>query len=87
MREYKITAEEYQRLRDTDIREVDPSTAPDIQDIRVDTGLPVSERLLDVARQMNGNPFIYRCGDILVKTSFAGSASLQSVLEECLEKT
>lgn len=87
MREMKITAEEYQKLRDTDIREVDPSTAPDIKEIQVDTGLPVSERLLDVARQMNGNPFVYRCGDILVKTSFAGSASLQSVLEECLEKT
>ena len=87
MREMKITTEEYQKLKDTDIREVDPSTAPDIKEIRVDTGLPVSERLLDVARQMNGNPFVYRCGDILVKTSFAGSASLQSVLEECLEKT
>jgi len=85
MREYKITAEEYQRLRDTDIREVDVSTAPDIRDIRVDRALPVSERLMDVARQMNGNPFVYRCGDILVKTSFAGAASLQTVLEDCLE--
>lgn len=85
MREYKITAEEYQRLRDTDIREVDISSAPDIRDIRVDRALPVSERLMDVARQMNGNPFVYRCGDILVKTSFAGTASLQTVLEDCLE--
>ena len=85
MREYKITAEEYQRLRDTDIREVEASTAPDIRDIRVDSALPVSERLMDVARQMNGNPFIYRCGDILVKTSFAGMTSLQTVLEDCLE--
>ncbi len=85
MREYKITAEEYQRLRDTDIREVDISSAPDIRDIRVDRAQPVSERLMDVARQMNGNPFVYRCGDILVKTSFAGAASLQTVLEDCLE--
>ena len=34
---------------------------------------------------MNGNPFVYRCGGILVKTSFAGTRPLQAVLEDCLE--
>ena len=81
MREGTITAEEYQKLKD-----VDPATAADIRGITVNPDLPPAERLLDVARQMNGNPFVYRCGDLLVKTSFAGTASLQSVLEECLEK-
>ena len=86
MREGTITAEEYQKLKDVDIREIDPATAADIRGITVNPDLPPAERLLDVARQMNGNPFVYRCGDLLVKTSFAGTASLQSVLEECLEK-
>lgn len=69
-----------------DIREIDPAAAADIRGITVNPDLSPAERLLDVARQMNGNPFVYRCGDLLVKTSFTGTASLQSVLEECLEK-
>lgn len=85
MREYKITAEEYQKLKDTDIREVDPSTVPDITEIQVNTSLPTTERLLDVVRQMKGNPFVYRCGNILVKASFSGTLPFQTVLEDCLE--
>ena len=80
MRDGKISTEEYQKLKGVDIREIDPAAAADIR------GITVNPDLLDVARQMNGNPFVYRCGDLLVKTSFTGTASLQSVLEECLEK-
>lgn len=85
MRAGKITAEEYARLKETDIRTVDPDQVPEISEVRVNMDLPLEERLLDVARQMNGNPFVYRCGGILVKTSFAGSLPLQTVLEDCLE--
>ena len=84
MRDGKISTEEYQKLKGVDIREIDPASAADIRGITVNPDLPPAERLL--ARQMNGNPFVYRCGDLLVKTSFTGTASLQSVLEECLEK-
>lgn len=80
-----ITAEEYQRLKAIDIRAVDPNTVPDIHTVKIDTTLPPAERIRDVARQMNGNPFVYRCGGILVKTSFAGTRPLQTVLEDCLE--
>lgn len=80
-----ITAEEYQRLKAVDIRTIDPETVPDIRTVKIDTTLPPAERIRDVARQMNGNPFVYRCGGLLVKTSFSGSRSLQAVLEDCLE--
>lgn len=80
-----ITAEEYQRLKAIDIRAVDPNTVPDIHTVKIDTTLPPAERIRDVARQMNGNPFVYRCGGLLVKTSFSGSRTLQEVLEDCLE--
>ena len=83
MRDGKISTEEYQKLKGVDIREIDPAAAADIRGITVNPDLSPAERLLDVARQMNGNPFVY---DLLVKTSFTGTASLQSVLEECLEK-
>jgi hypothetical protein len=84
MRE-KITAEQYAQMKDTDIRDVDPATVPDIRDIHVDPTLPPAERIREAARQLKGNPFVYRCGGILVKTSFAGARSLQAVLEDCLE--
>lgn len=78
MRE-KITAEQYTQMKETDIRSVDPATVPDIRDIHVNPALPPA------SRQMKGNPFVYRCGGLLVKTSFAGTRPLQAVLEECLE--
>lgn len=83
--EKRILAE-YERLRDTDIRTIDPSDAADISEIMIDLDLPPQQRAAELVRQMKGNPFVYRCGDILVKTSFAGTAPLQSILEECLEK-
>lgn len=79
-----ITTEEFQQLKATDIRTVDPSTVADIRSIKIDTALPPAERVRDVFRQMNGNPYVYRCGGILVKTTFSGSQSLQTVLESCL---
>ena len=82
----KMILEEYERLRNTDIRTVAPADVVDVSKITVDLELPPEQRMVELVRQMNGNPFVYRCGDILVKTSFAGTASLQSVLEECLEK-
>ena len=85
MDEKQILAE-YERLRDTDIRTIDPSDAADISEVMIDLDLPPEQRAAELVRQMKGNPFVYRCGDILVKTSFAGAAPLQSILEECLEK-
>lgn len=85
MQEWNLTAESYEQMKKIDIRTVDPATVPDIKDIQVDPALSPAERIQDVARQMHGNPFIYRCGGILVKTSFAGTLSLQTVLEDCLE--
>jgi len=82
----KKICETYERLRDTDIRTVDPLSVVDIRDVQIDVSLPVEERLASMIRQMNENPFVYRCGDILVKTSFTGIAPLQTILEECLEK-
>ena len=86
MMDEKMILEEYERLRNTDIRTVAPEDVVDVSKITVDLELPPEQRMVELVRQMNGNPFVYRCGDILVKTSFAGTASLQSVLEECLEK-
>lgn len=68
-----------------DIRTVDPKTVPDIRDIQVDAALPPRQRMESAIAQMGGNPYLYRCGGILVKTSFVGKEPLQTVLEDCLK--
>lgn len=85
MKELTVTSEKYAQMKAVDIRTIDPANVPDIRDIQVNSALPPAERIRDVVRQMNGNPFLYRCNGILVKTSFAGTLPLQTVLEDCLE--
>lgn len=80
-----MTSAEYSRLSALDIRTVDPASVPDIASITVDPALTPEERIRDVARQMNGNPFLYRCNGILVKTTFSGTLPLQTLLEDCLK--
>ena len=53
----KITAEQYAKMKETDIRTADPAAVPDIRDIHVDPSLPPAERIREAARQMKGNPF------------------------------
>lgn len=79
-----MTSKEYSGLPDVDIRTVDPASVPDIAGITVDPTLSPEERVRNVARQMNGNPFLYRCNGILVKTTFSGTLPLQTLLEDCL---
>lgn len=76
---------QYEALKTVDIRTLDPAMAVDIATIKINTDLPPIERMASVIEQMNGNPFVYRCGNILVKTSFAGTKSIQSILEDYLQ--
>jgi hypothetical protein len=64
-------------MRDIDISEVDQAALVDIDDVRINTDLPKHERMADMANQMNGNLYFFKCkrrdgnGYITVKTSFA----------------
>ena len=53
-----MTDKEYTVLKDADVRMIDPASVPDIRNISVNAALPPVERIRDVARQMNGNPFV-----------------------------
>ena len=81
-----MIAIDLERMRNMDVRDVDPATIPDIKDIHIDTSLPPVERMASVLQQMNGNPYFYRSGNLLVKTTFKGNARLQTILEDCLKK-
>ena len=81
-----MIAIDLERMRNMDVRDVDPATIPDIKDIHIDTSLPPVERMASVLQQMNGNPYFFRSRGLVVKTTFKGKASLQDILEDCLRK-
>lgn len=56
MDEKRILAE-YERLRDMDIRTVDPGDVADISEIRIDLDLPPERRVAELVRQMKENCF------------------------------
>ena len=61
-----MTLEEHlKKMREIDVRDIDPSTLVDI-----DTSLPVEQRLASVLQQMNGNPYFFRSNGLIVKCSF-----------------
>ena len=82
----EITELDLERMRNMDVREVDPAALPDIEGIQIDTSLPPVERMASVLQQMNGNPYFFRSGSLVVKTTFQGEARLQTLLEDCLRK-
>ena len=58
------------KMRSMDIRDIDPDTIVNAEDILVKTDLPLMERMKDVVEQMNGNPYFFKTGKVLVKMSF-----------------
>ena len=65
-----------------DIRTVDINTLTDIRDIKIDTKLPVEEKLVSFARQTN-NIYVHRMGDYVVKVRFQKEgASIDDKMEE-----
>ena len=57
-------------MQNIDIRDIDPSTVVNAGDVLINTELPQIERMKDVVNQMNGNPYFFKTGKILVKMSF-----------------
>ncbi|MDR1320991.1 MAG: hypothetical protein LBK56_06150 [Gracilibacteraceae bacterium] len=54
--------------------EVDINTLADIQEVVIDMSLPLEERRKSYLRQIK-NPRLYRCGDTVVRVSFADNGS------------
>jgi len=81
--ELKELLEELRRLKDTDIRDVDPDELVDISEVRIKTDLSTVERLIDYLKQVK-NPYCYKIGGTIVKVSFLGEVSLNECLEDAL---
>ena len=63
------------------IRTVDRDTLVDIRDVKIDRSLPLEERVRSFVEQIK-NPYCFRCGDAVVKTSFLDT---DVTLEDCVE--
>lgn len=68
-------------MKNVDIRSVDRGELVDIRDVGIDRTLPKEERVRSFVQQIK-NPYCFRCGDVIVKTSFANT---ETTLEDCVE--
>ena len=68
-------------MKSVDIRTVDREELVDIRDVRIDRTLPKEERVRSFVQQIK-NPYCFRCGDVIIKTSFANT---ETTLEDCVE--
>ncbi|MDR2357918.1 MAG: hypothetical protein LBD92_07565 [Oscillospiraceae bacterium] len=64
--------------------DADISGLADIRDVVIDTAQPKAERIKSYLRQIK-NPYLYRCGDIVVRVSFCNTdATLEDRLKQYL---
>ena len=77
----QTTLLDFETMKNIDIRTVNPDTLADIRDVKVNTALGHRERIFDFIRQVR-NPYLYKCGKMVVKVSFAET---ESTLEDKLE--
>ena len=80
---FQITREELDKMKEVDIRTVDPDTLVDIDDVKINMDLPCEERILDYIRQIK-NPYCYLCNGMVVKTKFAGKQSLEDCIKSAM---
>ena len=73
-----------EELKSVDIRTVKPEDVADIQQIKIDDTLPQQEIRKEFIRQV-GNPYCFRVGKVIVKSSYSGDGvSLNERFEELL---
>jgi hypothetical protein len=60
------------------------NTLADIRNVKIDTSLPLTERLQSYIQQIR-NPYRYKCGEIKVRVSFADTdVSLEDRIKQLL---
>ena len=73
-----MTVEE---MKNVDVRTVSRDDLVDIRDVHIDRSLPKEERIRSFVQQIR-NHYCFKCGNVVVKTSFADT---DVTLEERME--
>ena len=68
-------------MKNIDIRTVSRDDRVDIREVKIDRTLPKEDRIRSFIMQI-GNPYCFKCGNVVVKTSFADT---EVTLEERME--
>mgnify|MGYP000522656980 CR=1 FL=1 len=74
-----MTREELEKLKNVDIKTVKKEDLVDISTVKINTDLPVKERVEDFIRQIK-NPYCYLDHGVVVKVNFTGNKSLVDCL-------
>ena len=70
-----------EEMKSVDLRTVNREELVDIRDVHIDRSLPIEERVRSFVEQTK-NPYCFKCGEAVVKTSFLET---EVTLEECVE--
>ena len=70
-----------EEMKAVDVRTVKREDLVDIRDVHIDRSLPKEERIKSFIRQIK-NPYVFKCGDIVVKTTFSDT---EETLEDRME--
>ncbi len=75
-----MTLRELEMLKSVNLKEINRERIVDINDINIDQEKPKEERIRAYLEKV-GNPYLIRCGDLIVKMSFSDN---DVRLEECI---
>ncbi len=65
-----LSKEQFLKMKQTDIKNVEPDTLVDISKIEIDMKKPVSSRVEDYIQKV-GNPFLVKVGEYIVKIGYS----------------
>ena len=63
-----------ERCRHADIMACDPDALVDLQEVHIDTNLPVRERMQGFVQQV-GNPYLFKVDGLIVKATYLPQAN------------
>ena len=78
-----MTKKELNKLKNVDIKTVKKEDLVDISTVKINTDLPVKERVEDYIRRIK-NPYCYVNHGIIIKISFAGKSKLEDCIKTAL---
>ena len=79
----KVMFERLKKMSQIGIDSVDRSELVDIDTVKINTHLPVKDRLEDYIRQIK-NPYCYLSHGVVVKISFTNQRRLEECLASCV---
>ncbi|MDR2560085.1 MAG: hypothetical protein LBC86_11185 [Oscillospiraceae bacterium] len=59
---------DFEKLKNVDVRTINPAELVDMSEIEINSDLPLDERLRDYIKKIK-NPYCFRCGNTVVKIS------------------